>query len=239
MKTILHTADSRGHANHGWLDSLHTFSFANYYNTERIHFGALRVLNDDTVAPSMGFGTHPHNNMEIISIPLAGDLEHKDSMGTVSVIQQGDIQVMSAGTGVTHSEKNRSNDKEVKFLQIWIIPNRQNVTPRYNQIRIEDLIKKNELTQILSPNENDQGVWIHQEAWFSMGNLSKGWKGRYKLQGDNHGVYAFVLNGQVTIEDQLLNTRDGYALWETKEINILTNEDTQLLLMEVPMIELG
>ncbi|MDH5368195.1 MAG: pirin family protein [Cyclobacteriaceae bacterium] len=239
MKTILHTANSRGHANHGWLDSRHTFSFADYFNAERIHFGALRVLNDDTVAPSMGFGTHPHNNMEIISIPLEGDLEHKDSMGTISVIQQGDIQVMSAGTGVTHSEKNRNNDQEVKFLQIWVIPNKQNVTPRYNQISIANLIKENELTQILSPNEHDQGVWIQQEAWFSMGSFSKHTHTQYHLNGNNHGVYAFVLKGEITIEDQQLNTRDGYALWEINEINISANEGSQLLLMEVPMIELG
>jgi len=186
----------------------------------------------------MGFGTHPHSNMEIVSIPLSGDLEHKDSMATVSVIQQGDIQVMSAGTGVTHSEKNKNNDQEVKFLQIWILPNQQNVTPRYDQIKIKDLIQENELSQILSPNANDQGVWIHQEAWFHMGYLSKGWKGIYHLKGANHGVYAFVLKGQLTIENQSLNARDGFGVWDTKEITISIEEDAQLLLMEVPMVEL-
>jgi len=239
MKTVLHTANSRGHANHGWLDSYHTFSFANYYDPQRIHFGALRVLNDDTVAPAMGFGTHPHSNMEIVSIPLSGDLEHKDSMATVSVIQQGDIQVMSAGTGVTHSEKNKNNDQEVKFLQIWILPDQQNVTPRYDQIKTKDLIKENELSQILSPNANDQGVWIHQEAWFHMGYLSKGWKGTYQLKGGNHGVYAFVLKGQLTIENQALKERDGFGVWNTKEITISVEGEAQLLLMEVPMVELS
>jgi len=238
MKTIFHIAESRGHDSHGWLDTYHTFSFANYFDPDRMHFGALRVLNDDTVAPSMGFGTHPHNNMEIISIPLSGDLEHKDNMGSISVISKGDIQVMSAGTGVMHSEKNKNKDSEVKFFQIWIVPNKQNVKPRYDQVNIDDLIRVNELSQILSPNEEDQGVWIYQDAWFVMGKLNMGWKGQYKFKDPNHGVYAFVIEGQVTIEKQLLNRRDGFGIWNTEEINISVKENTELLLMEVPMIEL-
>jgi len=238
MKTVLHKANSRGHANHGWLNSFHTFSFASYFNPQRIHFGALRVLNDDTVAPAMGFSTHPHSQMEIISIPLSGDLEHKDSLGTVSVIQQGDIQIMSAGTGVTHSEKNKNNDKEVAFLQIWVIPNQQNVTPRYDQIKISDLLKENELSQILSPNADDQGVWIYQDVWFHMGHLHKGWQGTYQLKGDNHGVYAFIIKGKLTIDNQVLHARDGFGIWETEKISISVNEDAQILLMEVPMIDL-
>ena len=163
---VLHKADSRGDANHGWLHSKHTFSFANYYNPERMNFGALRVLNDDTVAAGMGFGKHPHDNMEIISIPLSGDLEHKDSMNNVTVIKSGDIQVMSAGTGIQHSEYNKNIDAEVKFLQIWVFPNKNNVTPRYDQITLNMADRKNKLQQILSPNPNDAGVWIHQNAWF-------------------------------------------------------------------------
>jgi quercetin 2,3-dioxygenase len=170
MKTIFHSSSSRGHANHGWLKSHHSFSFANYYNPEKIHFGALRVLNDDYVAPGMGFGEHPHQNMEIISIPLEGDLEHKDSMGNVTVIKHGDIQVMSAGTGVYHSEYNKSKSNSVKFLQIWVIPNKENVKPRYDQITLNLKDRENKLQQILSPDANDEGVWIHQDAWFHLGN---------------------------------------------------------------------
>ena len=170
-KIIIHKADSRGEANHGWLHSFHSFSFAGYYNPEKIHFGALRVLNDDTVAGGMGFGTHPHDNMEIISIPLEGDLEHKDSMGNVAVIKKGDIQVMSAGTGIQHSEKNKNSNQAVKFLQIWVFPNKKNVTPRYDQISLNLNDRHNKLQQILSPNANDEGVWIHQDAWFHLGNF--------------------------------------------------------------------
>src|ERR1700754_2737741 len=159
--TVLHKADTRGHANHGWLDSHHTFSFANYYNPERMSFGVLRVLNDDRVDPGMGFGKHPHDNMEIISIALEGDLEHKDSMGNTAVIKKGDIQVMSAGTGIYHSEYNRNKDKLTKFLQIWVYPNKKNVTPRYDQISLNEEDRRNKLQQILSPNANDEGVWIH------------------------------------------------------------------------------
>ena len=174
MKTVIHKAETRGHANHGWLDSHHTFSFANYYDRERMHFGVLRVLNDDIVDAGMGFGTHPHDNMEIVSIPLEGDLEHKDSMGNVTVIKEGDVQVMSAGTGITHSEYNKNKDKEVKFLQIWLFPNKKNVTPRYDQISLRDIAKENEFYQILSPSKEDQGVWIHQDAWFHIGKFTKG-----------------------------------------------------------------
>jgi redox-sensitive bicupin YhaK (pirin superfamily) len=167
-KTILHKSETRGHANHGWLESYHTFSFANYYNPERMHFGVLRVLNDDRVNPGMGFGAHPHDNMEIISIPLEGDLEHKDSMGNVATIKHGDIQVLSAGTGIQHSEYNRNQNQLVKFLQIWIFPNKKNVTPRYDQITLNIAERHNKLQQIISPNPDDEGVWIHQDAWFHL-----------------------------------------------------------------------
>lgn len=178
MKTIVHKAASRGHANHGWLDSYHSFSFGSYHNPERMNFGALRVLNDDTVAPGRGFGTHPHRDMEIISIPLEGDLKHTDSMGNVAVIREGDIQVLSAGTGISHSEYNKNQDQEVKFLQIWIFPNKQGVSPRYGQTSIGELAKKDEFYQIVSPNAAEQGVWIHQDAWFHMGDLGIGTKPR-------------------------------------------------------------
>ncbi|HRI29522.1 MAG TPA: pirin family protein, partial [Chitinophagales bacterium] len=232
----LHKADTRGHANHGWLNSYHTFSFANYYNPERMHFGVLRVLNDDTVAPAMGFNTHPHDNMEIISIPLDGDLQHKDSMGNVQVIKKGDIQVMSAGSGITHSEFNKNRDKQVKFLQIWVFPNKKNVTPRYDQMSLNPNDRKNKLQQILSPSPNDEGVWIHQNAWFHLGNFEKGKEAAYKVKAAANGVYAFVINGSFTLNGQTLQTRDGLGLWNTPEINLtaLTN-DAEILLMDVPM----
>jgi redox-sensitive bicupin YhaK (pirin superfamily) len=234
--TVLHKADTRGHANHGWLDSHHTFSFANYYNPERMHFGILRVLNDDIVAPGRGFGTHPHDNMEIISIPLSGDLEHKDSMGNTTVIKQGDIQVMSAGTGIQHSEFNKNKDQDVRFLQIWLFPNKRSVTPRYDQISLDTAKMKNNLLQILSPNADDEGVWIHQDAWFHIGQLDKGFKTEYTLKNkDKNGVYAFVIDGSVSIDGQTLGRRDGLGIWNAAKLDIVADADARLLLMEVPM----
>ncbi|MEI7503982.1 MAG: pirin family protein [Paludibacter sp.] len=235
MKTIYHKAETRGHANHGWLDSHHTFSFANYYNPERMNFGTLRVLNDDCVDAAKGFGTHPHDNMEIISIPLFGDLEHKDSMGNSTVISTGEIQVMSAGTGIFHSEYNKNKDKETRFLQIWVFPNKKNVKPQYDQISLADVAKPNEFYQILSPNPDDQGVWIYQQAWFHLGDLSTGWSGKYTLKGENTGVYIFVLEGSITAEGKELNRRDGFGIWEVNEIEITANSESKVLVMEVAM----
>ncbi|HEY0297984.1 MAG TPA: pirin family protein [Arachidicoccus sp.] len=236
-KTILHKADTRGHANHGWLNSHHTFSFANYYNPERVHFGALRVLNDDTVSQGMGFGTHPHENMEIISIPLEGDLEHKDSMGNTAVIRKGDIQAMSAGTGVYHSEYNKNKDEQVKFLQIWLFPNKENVTPRYDQITLNTDDRHNKLQQVLSPDTEGEGVWIHQDAWFHLGKFDKDFSTEYNIKKSGNGVYAFILKGDFTIGTQLLNQRDGLGIWDTDKINITANsQDAEILLMEVPML---
>lgn len=236
MKTILHKADSRGYADHGWLRSYHTFSFAGYYNPERIHFGALRVLNDDTVAGGMGFGTHPHDNMEIISIPTFGELEHRDSMGHVQVIRQGDVQVMSAGTGVEHSEKNKNRDKEVRFFQIWVFPNQKNVMPRYDQKNFADADKHNRLLTVVSPlGTDDGGVQIHQNAWFSLGKLDKGFQTTYTVRKKGNGVYAFVIEGDVTVNNQKLNRRDGLGITETDKLEIEADSDAELLLMEVPM----
>jgi redox-sensitive bicupin YhaK (pirin superfamily) len=233
--TILHKADTRGDANHGWLHSKHTFSFANYYNPERMSFGSLRVLNDDIVEAGMGFGTHPHDNMEIISIPLEGDLEHKDSMGNVTVIKHGDIQVMSAGTGIFHSEYNKNKDRRVKFLQIWVYPNKNNVTPRYDQITLNIADRHNKLQQIVSPNADDAGVWIHQNAWFNLGNFDKGVTAEYKIRQSGNGVYAFILKGDVSINNQPLNARDGFGTWDVESISIVADTDAEILLMEVPV----
>ncbi len=235
MKKIIHKADTRGHANHGWLNSYHTFSFANYHNPERMNFGVLRVLNDDTVSAGMGFGTHPHDNMEIISIPLEGDLEHKDSLGNVTVIKEGDVQVMSAGTGVTHSEYNKNKDKEVKFLQIWVFPKERNVTPRYDQISIRDIAKENEFYQVLSPHKDEQGVWINQDAWFHIGDFTKGNEDIYKIKKEGNGVYAFILEGDVEINGGKLSKRDGMGIWDTDSLNVKAADDARVLLMEIPM----
>ena len=235
-KQILHLAASRGHANHGWLDSKHSFSFANYYNPERMQFGVLRVLNDDTVAAGMGFGKHAHDNMEIISIPLAGDLEHADSMGNTTVIKNGDIQVMSAGTGITHSEYNKNKDQEVKFLQIWIFPNKQNVAPRYDQITLNLADRHNQLQQIISPNENEEGVWIHQNAWFHLAKFDQYFTSEYTMKDPLNGLYIFNLSGQVQINDQILHPRDSYGIWETNNIRIKAITESEFLIMEVPMI---
>ena len=235
MTTTLHKADTRGYANHGWLKSFHTFSFANYYNPERMNFGVLRVLNDDTVESGMGFGTHPHRDMEIISIPLQGDLEHKDSMGTTAVIRKGEIQVMSAGTGVMHSEYNKNAEELVKFLQIWVIPNKMNVTPRYDQISIKENAKPNDFQQILSPNPDDEGVWIHQDAWFNLANFDKGVSKEYQLNKKGNGVYVFVLSGKAKIGDIELSTRDGLGIEDTDSFVLEALENSEILLMEVPM----
>jgi hypothetical protein len=235
MKTIFHSEDSRGSANHGWLKAKHSFSFANYYNPERVNFGVLRVLNDDTIDAGQGFATHPHDNMEIITIPLSGDLEHKDSMGNSGIIRAGEIQVMSAGTGIQHSEFNANKNEDLKLLQIWVFPNKQNVEPRYDQISIKDLEKDNQLFQILSPNKEDNGLWINQDAWFHMGNLKKSENQEYKLKSENKGVYVFLIDGKVKIGTHILNKRDAVGISETKDFKIDVLEDSQILLMEVPM----
>lgn len=235
MNTVLHKAATRGHANHGWLDTNHTFSFANYMNPDRMHFGALRVLNDDIVAEGMGFGTHPHANMEIISIPLSGDLEHKDSMNNVAVIRQNDIQIMSAGTGIYHSEYNKNSDSKVNFLQIWVFPKENNIKPRYDQITLNAEDRDNKLQQIVSPQKDADGVWINQDAWFYLGNLKKGFNTNHKLNLKGNGIYAFVIKGDVSINGQELNQRDGFGLWDVESIDIVADSDAELLLMEVPM----
>lgn len=234
-QTVLHRANSRGLTDLGWLKSYHTFSFSGYYNPERMHFGALRVLNDDIVAGGKGFGEHPHDNMEIISIPLKGDLKHQDSMNNVAVISDGDIQAMSAGTGIFHTEFNKNATEEVKFLQIWVYPNQLNVGPRYAQLSLNINDRHNKLQQVVSPNKDDDGIWIYQQAWFHLGNFDKGLSVDYTLKGENTGVYAFILSGEVEIDGQRLNTRDGLGIWDTKKLSLKAITEAEFLLMEVPM----
>lgn len=235
MRTIYHAADSRGDANHGWLKSKHTFSFANYHNPERMGFGALRVINDDFVIAGQGFGKHSHRDMEIISIPLSGKLGHGDNIGNNGIIETGEIQVMSAGTGITHSEMNADDHEAVSFLQIWVIPNKMNAEPRYQQIRMDELMKPNAFNQILSPNSDDAGVWIHQDAWFSMGDFDKGVTETYQLKNPNNGVYIFVISGKVVINGNTLDTRDGLGVWDTKNFTMDVLDGAKVLIMEVPI----
>ena len=239
MKTVFHPSDSRGYANHGWLEARHSFSFASWYQPDRLHFGALRVLNDDIIQGGMGFGTHPHDNMEIVTIPLKGDLEHKDSMGNSAVIREGDIQVMSAGTGVQHSEYNNSPDKEINLFQLWLFPNKQNVKPRYDQLPIRSLHQKNEFFQILSPSAHDQGVWIHQDAWMHILDADQGQSFDYVLQNPENGVYLIVIEGEVEVDNQTLFRRDAIGIWETDKLTIKTKTDAELLLVQVPMLQLS
>ena len=233
MKTILHKANERGRANHGWLDSHHSFSFAHYYDPARIHFGALRVLNDDIVQGGMGFGTHPHDNMEIISIPLSGDLEHKDSMGNTGVIRQNDVQIMSAGTGIQHSEYNKNKDRLVNFLQIWVFPKKKNITPHYDQKTFMPAERVNKLQEIVSPGGS--GVQINQDAWFYLSDLEKGKEVTHKLNGVNSGVYTFVIEGEVNANGTSLGKRDALGVWETETLTIKAENNSKVLVMEVPM----
>jgi redox-sensitive bicupin YhaK (pirin superfamily) len=235
MKTIVHKAESRGFADHGWLKAKHSFSFANYYHPEKIHFGVLRVLNDDTIAPGAGFSTHPHDNMEIITIPLSGKLAHKDSMGNASVISTGEVQVMSAGTGIFHSEYNYNKDKELQLFQIWMFPKIKNVEPRYDLISIKDIEKENDFFQILSPNKDDQGVWVYQDAWFSLGNFTKAVATSYTVKKSGNGVYIMVIDGQIQINGHDLKKRDAIGITHTSEIEITIMDKAQLLLMDIPM----
>jgi len=235
MNTVLHKANTRGSADHGWLKVNHTFSFANYQNPDRMHFGVLRVLNDDTISGGKGFNPHPHENMEIITIPLEGNIEHKDNMGNSSVIKNGDIQVMSAGTGVVHSEFNAHEHDDLKVLQIWLFANKKNVEPRYQQMPIRDIETKNDFYQILSPHQNDQGVWIHQNAWFHLGEFDEKKKVKYDIHAPGNGIYAFVIEGKAKIETQELDKRDGYGIWNVDAISIEVEKNSKILLMEVPM----
>ena len=235
MNTVLHKAETRGHANHGWLDTSHTFSFANYYDPSRLNFGVLRVLNDDFVDGGRGFGTHPHDNMEIISIPLEGDLEHKDSMGTTAIIKQNDVQILSAGTGVAHSEYNKNPDKKVNFLQIWIFPKQENIKPRYDQRTFNPQDRVNKFQNIVSPDQNGAGIQINQDAWFHRGNLSKVFETGYVVKQKGNGVYAFIIKGDVTINGLKLSRRDGLGAWDTDKLSIKADSDAEVLLMDVPM----
>lgn len=237
MKTIYYKANERGHANHGWLDSYHSFSFSGFYDPEKVHFGALRVLNDDTVAGGKGFGMHPHDNMEIVSIPLSGELEHADSMGNKGTISKGEVQLMSAGTGIYHSERNKNHNETVKFLQIWVFPKLRNIEPRYDQQAFSIADRLNQFQAVVSPIGAKQGgVGINQDAWFSLSNMQAGKELSYKTQLEGNGIYVFVLEGKATVNNHGLERRDALGVSETSEILIQAGTDTEILLIEVPML---
>jgi len=235
MKTVLHKANTRGHANHGWLNSYHTFSFAGYHDPARVHFGMLRVLNDDVVKGGSGFGQHPHDNMEIISIPLRGALEHGDNTGGHGIIKSGEVQIMSAGSGIAHSEKNASKTEDVNFLQIWVFPKVRNIQPRYDQKLFLSDDRQNKFQTVVSPEKNNGALWINQDAWFSLGKLQAEVSTEYTINKKGNGVYIFVIEGDVSINDQKLNTRDGLGVWDVDTFTVTANSDAEVLLIEVPM----
>ncbi|MBC7556792.1 MAG: pirin family protein [Chryseobacterium sp.] len=235
MKTVFHKAETRGGHNHGWLKAYHSFSFANFIDPSKMNFGALRVLNDDTIQKGMGFGHHGHSNMEIITIPLSGELAHKDSMGNSGTIQKGEIQVMSAGTGIQHSEFNGSNENPVSLFQIWVIPNKMDVEPRYDQFKIADHAKVNDFQQIISPDNNDEGSWIHQESWFNLLTTNEITQKKYSLHKPKNGVYIFVISGSAKIGDKILDQRDALGISDAENFEIEASENSEILLMEVPM----
>jgi redox-sensitive bicupin YhaK (pirin superfamily) len=235
MKLTVHRAGCRGHANHGWLETWHTFSFAGYYNPDRMHFGALRVLNDDTIQAGMGFGTHPHDNMEIITIVLNGELEHRDSMGNGSVIRPGEVQVMSAGTGIRHSEFNHSREDETSLLQIWVFPDKKNVEPRYGQAKFSDEEMSGKWRTVVSPDGNDNSLWIHQQAWFSLGEFDAGSNISYELKKPGNEVYLFLISGELEVASETLNQRDGLCIEQIdSQFSIKTIQQSKVLVMEVP-----
>jgi quercetin 2,3-dioxygenase len=235
-KTVFHPANQRGHANHGWLDAHHSFSFASWYDPTKVHFGALRVLNDDVVAGGQGFGRHPHDNMEIITIVLDGALEHKDSMGHTQQIVPNEVQVMSAGTGVTHSEYNPDPVKKVNLLQTWIFPKEKNVQPRYDQKTFSADERVNKLQALVSPIYNDDaGLKINQDAWIYRSTLEAGKSISYSLHSAGHGVYVFLIDGKVKVGEQVLNKRDALGISDTATIEITADANSDVLILEVPM----
>jgi len=238
MNKVLHLAQERGLVSFGWLDAKYSFSFGNYYNPDKMNFGALRVLNDDTIAPAMGFGKHPHKNMEIITIVQSGALKHEDSMGNKGIIEAGDIQVMSAGSGIEHSEVNASSQNSLTLFQLWIHSQRQDVTPRYEQKKIAPLLTDNAFTTIVKPKQEalKDDIWIHQQAYISIGNFSNETQTNYSMQQSQNGVYIMVIEGSIVVADQTLQHRDAIGLWNTQSVDMSITKNSKVLIVEVPMI---
>lgn len=235
MKIIFHPASERGFNSFGWLKSYHSFSFGDFNDPNKMNFGLLRVLNDDHVEQSMGFGTHGHANMEIVSIPLSGALRHNDSTGREEIIKSGDVQIMSAGSGIQHSEYNASKEKPVQFLQIWVFPKEENIEPRYEQKTFAEEEKTNKFLTVVSPNKDDEAIWINQDAWFSLGNLDADIEINYQLHDKNNGIYVFLLEGNISLADKTLSKRDALGVYEADSVDIKANEAAKVLIVEVPM----
>jgi hypothetical protein len=235
MKTVFHKSSERGHADHGWLNARHSFSFASYHDPSKVHFGLLRVLNDDIVAPGMGFGMHPHDNMEIVTIPLKGTLEHRDSMGNIGVIKPNEIQAMSAGSGLMHSEYNHSKTEEINLLQLWVFPKERNITPRYDQRIFTEEEKTDKFRTIVAPERSDDTMWINQDAYFSVGKFKAGSKVDYSIKHKGNGAYVFIIEGDVKIDDKDMSRRDAIGIWETDKFSIDVKSNTEILVVEVPM----
>ena len=235
MQMTIHRAGDRGAANHGWLNAKHSFSFAGYHNPDKVHFGALRVLNDDIIAGGGGFPTHPHDNMEIVTIPLKGALQHKDSTGGQGIIQAGDVQIMSAGTGVQHSEFNASATDAVNLFQCWLFPKERNITPRYDQRSFDVDDRINKWQTVVSPIETDNALWINQDARFLLSKVTAGSILDYKNAFEGNGVYLMVINGTVTIGEQSFSNRDAVGIYEANSFSITADTDAELMAIEVPM----
>lgn len=234
-KYILYPENTRGHADYGWLNAHYSFSFAQYRDPKRMQFGTLRVLNDDIIQAGQGFGDHPHDNMEIVTIPLQGALKHRDNMGNSSVINAGEVQVMSAGTGVVHSEFNPSEEEDVNLFQIWVLPKERNIQPRYDQKRFDVQKRKNNFQTVVSPDKNGEALWINQDAYFSLCNLDKGKEIVYGLSGENQGVYLITIDGKIEVVSNTLSKRDAIGIWNTSSVNIKAIEESELLVIEIPM----
>ncbi|HMJ46757.1 MAG TPA: pirin family protein [Ferruginibacter sp.] len=235
MNITIQKASQRGGANHGWLDAKHYFSFGGYHNPEKVHFGLLRVLNDDTIAGGGAFPTHPHDNMEIVTIPFSGALQHKDSTGGQGIIRSGDIQIMSAGTGVQHSEANASKTDEVTLFQVWIFPKERNIKPRYDQRTFSTEERKNQWKIIVSPVEKDNALWINQDARLALTRVASGKTISYQNAFGGNGVYLVVINGSVEVDGKPLQKRDAAGISGTDSFTIKALEDSELLAIEVPM----
>lgn len=235
MKKIIHRASDRGIQDHGWLKAAHSFSFANYHDPSKVHFGLLRVLNDDIIAPGMGFGTHGHDNMEIVTIPLKGVLAHKDSLGSEGNISYGEVQVMSAGSGIRHSEFNASATEEANLLQIWVFPKERNIKPRYDQMRYDLDKVNNSFLTLISPIEGENVMWINQNAFFSLGTFYSGRTVTYSIQHPGNGAYVFIIDGKIELADTILNKRDAIGIYDTENLEFKFTEDSRILIIEVPM----
>jgi len=235
MKKTIYRAGDRGHANHGWLDAHHSFSFTNYYDPSKIRFGVLRVLNDDIIQPGMGFGTHPHDNMEIVTIPLKGELAHKDSTGNKGVITPNEVQIMSAGSGLTHSEYNNSKTEPINLLQIWVFPKEKDIEPRYEQKLFNPEERKNKFKTIVSPEKKSDAMWINQDAYFSVGSLDAGHKIDYKIQNKKNGLYIFLIDGEIDVNGEKLTKRDAIGLEDIESVEIVSIENSEVLLIDLPM----